>query len=242
LTHSKTSATISLENITIGWVMLVIDSKKLSNASIVRLQFLLELLEQYEREQRKYITSSEIGEVLGISPVNVRQDLFKLGSAGKPRIGYEVTHLIRLLRQLFDLDRPKKACIVGFWNLGRALAGSRIWEKAGYNLVALFDNDPSVIGTEAGALRVRNISEIFGVIRTEEIEMAVITVPASAAQEVADMVIAAGVKAIWNFAPVKLHTPPGIVVENQSLAWGLVTLSRRTKQILQEDKVESEIG
>lgn len=206
-------------------------SKELSKASVARLQLLLELLEQCEREQRQQITSSEIGEALGISAVNVRQDLFRLGSAGRPRVGYDVSHLIDLLRRLFDLNRPKRACIVGFGNLGRALAGSRIWDKAGYELVAAFDKDPSVVGMELDGIRVRSISEIFGVIKTEGIEMAVMTVPASAAQEVANMVIAAGIKAIWNFAPVKLQVPTNVVVENQSLAWGLVALSHRTKQI-----------
>ncbi|HAH86596.1 MAG TPA: redox-sensing transcriptional repressor Rex, partial [Armatimonadetes bacterium] len=78
-------------------------------------------------------------------------------------------------------------------------------------------------------LRVRSIAEIFGVIKTQGIEMAVITVPASAAQEVADIVQNAGVKAIWNFVPVRLNMPETVAVENQSLAWGLITLSHRTR-------------
>lgn len=206
-------------------------TKRLSRASVVRMELYLEVLEQLQREGQKNVTSTEIGKMLGIPSVNVRQDLFGWGSVGRPKVGYDVKHLLSLIRRLFDLDREKPACIVGFGNLGRALAGSNIWTKAGYKLAAAFDNNPDVIGTGFGDLRVRSIAEIFGVLKTEGIEMAVIAVPAAAAQETADMLVSAGVKAIWNFAPAKLQAPSNVVVENQSLAWGLITLSHRTKSV-----------
>jgi len=206
-------------------------TKRLSRASVVRMELYLEVLEQLQREGQKNVTSTEIGKMLGIPSVNVRQDLFGWGSVGRPKVRYDVKHLLSLIRRLFDLDREKPACIVGFGNLGRALAGSNIWTKAGYKLAAAFDNNPDVIGTGFGDLRVRSIAEIFGVLKTEGIEMAVIAVPAAAAQETADMLVSAGVKAIWNFAPAKLQAPSNVVVENQSLAWGLITLSHRTKSV-----------
>jgi redox-sensing transcriptional repressor len=206
-------------------------AKRLSRASVVRMELYLEVLEHLQKEGRKNVTSTEIGQILGIPSVNVRQDLFGWGSVGRPKIGYDVPHLIGIIRGLFDLDREKPACIVGFGNLGRALAGSNIWSRAGYKLAAVFDSNPDVIGTEFGDLRVRNIAEIFGVLKTQGIEMAVIAVPASAAQETADMLVSAGVKAIWNFAPAKLQATGTVAVENQSLAWGLITLSHRTKSV-----------
>jgi redox-sensing transcriptional repressor len=196
----------------------------------MRLESYLETLEQFEREQRQFATSSDLGVASGITPEKVRQDLFGLGSAGRPRVGYEITHLIKLLREVFDLNREKSACIVGCGNLGRALAHSSIWSRSGYKLVAIFDNNPAVVGEEHGGLRIRNITELFGVVRNEDIEMAVLTVPAAAAQDTADLLVAAGIRAIWNFAQSKLQTREGIVVENQSLALGLITLSQRTKQ------------
>jgi redox-sensing transcriptional repressor len=208
--------------------------KQLSRASVVRLELYLEVLEQLQREGRTYVTSSEIGEVLEIDPVKVRQDLFRMGSDGRPKVGYDVSHLVRLIRHEFDLDRVKPACIIGFGNLGRALAGSNIWAKAGYRLAAIFDKDPEVIGTEFGDLRVRNITELFGVVKTEGIETGVITVPTAAAQETAEMLASAGIRAIWNFAPVKLITPNTVVVEYQFLAWGLITLSYRIKSAKQK--------
>lgn len=207
----------------------MVKPKRLSRSCVLRLELYLEIIEQFQKEGRQYVTSSDIGSALGIAPGNVRQDLFGLGSAGRPKVGYEVTRLIALIRDLFDLDREKPACIIGFGNLGRALAGSNMWSRGGYKLAAIFDNDPSIVGTDFAGLRVRSIAEIFGVIKTQSIEMAVITVPASAAQEVADIVQNAGVKAIWNFVPVRLNMPETVAVENQSLAWGLITLSHRTR-------------
>ncbi|MEN6521367.1 MAG: redox-sensing transcriptional repressor Rex [Armatimonadota bacterium] len=204
--------------------------KKLSRASVVRLELYLEVLEQLQKDGRTHVTSAEIGEYAGLAPVKIRQDLFGLGTDGKPRVGYDVSDLARLIRNAFDMDRTKSACLVGFGNLGRALAGSIIWSKAGFRLAAVFDRDPDVIGLEAlDNVRVKSINEIFGVIKSEEIETGIITVPASAAQDTANHLVNAGVRSIWNFAPVKISAPENIVVENQSLAWGLITLSYRMK-------------
>jgi len=205
-------------------------AKRLSRASVIRLELYLELLEVLQRERREFVTSNEIANSAGVTPVKVRQDLFGLGSEGRPKVGYEVSRLMELIRKIFDLDREKSACIIGFGNLGRALAGSNMWAKAGYKLVAVFDNDPAVISQETvSGLRVRSIAEIFGVIRNVGIEMAVLTVPANVAQEVTDLLIASGIRAIWNFAPTKLQTPPEVIVENQSLGWGLITLSHASR-------------
>jgi redox-sensing transcriptional repressor len=203
--------------------------KRLSRASVLRMELYLEVAEQLQKEGRAFVTSTEIGLATGLNSAKVRQDLFGLGSDGRPKVGYEVAHLVRMLRGVFDLDRPKAACIIGCGNLGRALAGSGIWGRSGYKLAAIFDNNSSVIGSEIGQVRVRNITELFGVVRTEGIEMAVITVPADAAQGAAELLVAAGVKTLWNFAPVKLQIPDNVVIENQSLSWGLITLSFRAR-------------
>ncbi len=205
------------------------EDKRISRASVIRMELYLEVLEQFQAEGRKQVTSSEIGEMTGVAPEKVRQDLFQLGTEGKPKVGYEVDQLAGLIRSVFDIDTPKKACLVGLGNLGRALAGSAIWSKAGFTLEAIFDGDPSVVGTEAGGIRVRSIAEIFGVVKAEGIIAGVIAVPAAAAQDTADLMVNAGIKAIWNFAPVKLRVPEGVTVENQSLAWGLITLSYAMK-------------
>lgn len=189
------------------------------------MELYLDVIEQFQREGRKNVTSAEIGEALGVSPVKVRQDMFRLGTDGRPKVGYDIAHLVKILRSTFDLDETKKACMVGCGNLGRALAGSNIWSKSGVKLTAIFDRDPALIGTELDGVKVRNITEIFGVVKSEGIEIGIIAVPAAAAQNIADLMVAAGIKGIWNFAPVKLLTPETVVAENQSLAWGLITIS-----------------
>lgn len=206
------------------------NTKKLSRASVLRLELYLEVLEQLQKEGRTHVTSAEIGEALGLAPVKVRQDLFGLGTDGKPRVGYDVSDLARLIRKAFDLDHSKPVCLVGFGNLGRALAGSNIWQKAGFRLAAVFDRDPHVVGLDTPSdMRVRSINEIFGVVKAEGIETGIIAVPAGDAQETANLLVSAGIRAIWNFAPIKILTPENIVVENQSLAWGLITLSYRMR-------------
>jgi len=212
----------------------MVENKQLSRASVLRMELYLDVLQQCRAEGRRNITSAEIGEAVGVSPESVRQDLFKLGTTGKPMVGYEVDKLISLLRSVFGLDTLKKICLVGYGNLGRALANSNIWDKAGFELAAIFDKDPNVVGTGVGPLKVRNLAEVFGVVKSEGIVAGVIATPASVAQEIANILVNAGIKAIWNFAPVKLHVPEGVVVENQSLAWGLITLSQAMKSVFKE--------
>lgn len=89
------------------------DGKRLSRASVLRMELYLDVLEQLQAEGRSHITSSEIGEPIGVSPEKVRQDLFQLGTEGKPKVGYEIEQLARLIRSVFDLDNPKKACQIG---------------------------------------------------------------------------------------------------------------------------------
>ncbi len=205
------------------------DEKRLSRASVLRMELYLDVLEHLQREGCLHATSAEIGKPVGVSPEKVRQDLFRLGSEGKPRVGYDIDQLLRLIRSVFDLDVIKRTCLVGFGNLGRALAGSNIWNKAGFTLTAIFDRDPTVTGTQIGDLRVRSVAEMLGVVKTENILAGVIAVPVDAAQETAELMVIAGIRAIWNFAPIKLNIPDGIAVENQSLAWGLITLSHSMK-------------
>lgn len=196
-------------------------------AIILRLESYLTYLGQLRREGKTNATSEELARLFGISSSRVRQDMVALGAVGKPRAGYGIAELERLIIDALDVDNVKRIAIVGIGNLGRALAGSGMWGEGGFELRALFDRDPEVIGTEIRGLRVRSTTELFGVIKSEGIEAACVTVPASTAQAVADLLVMAGVRAIWNFAPVEIDAPASVIVENQNLAQGLMTLSYR---------------
>lgn len=198
-------------------------------AVILRFESYLTYLGQLKSEGKKTATSEELARLFGISSSRVRQDLVALGAVGRPRSGYDIEALERTIIAALDVDNVKKIALVGFGNLGRALAGSEVWSQGGFQLKAIFDVNTEVIGTEAHGVKVRNITELFGVIKSEQIDAACITVPASAAQGVANLLVTAGVKGIWNFSPIEIDVPSDLLVENMRLEQGLMTLSFRMR-------------
>lgn len=198
-------------------------------AIILRLESYLTYLGQLKAAGKTTATSEELAKLFGISSSRVRQDLVALGATGKPRSGYNIADLERMIIDSLDVDSNKRVALVGCGNLGKALACSDVWRHGGFELKAIFDNDPKVIGTEVAELKVRSITELFGVIKSEKIDAVCMTVPSSAAQQVADLLVAAGIRGIWNFSLVEIQVPEGIVVENQRLEQGLMTLSYRMK-------------
>lgn len=199
-------------------------------AIIFRLESYLTYLSQLRRHGKTHATSDELARLFGISSSRVRQDLVALGAVGKPHSGYDIAALETMIIDALDVDNVKRIALIGCGNLGRALAGSDVWSHGGFELRALFDNNPRIIGTEIAGVRVRAITELFGVIRSEGIDSACLTVPSSEAQRAADMVVAAGVRAIWNFSLTEIAVPDDVIVENQRLEQGLMTLSYRMKR------------
>lgn len=199
-------------------------------AIILRLESYLTYLGQLKNAGKTNATSEELAKLFGISSSRVRQDLVKLGMVGKPRSGYDIVDLEKMIVDALDVDNVKRIALVGFGNLGRALAGSDVWKQGGFELRAIFDSNPELIGSEVAGLKVRSITELFGVIKSEAIEAACLAVPASAAQQVADLLTTTGVRGLWNFSPVEIKAPVGVVVENMRLEQGLMTLSFRMRQ------------
>ncbi|MCE5200347.1 redox-sensing transcriptional repressor Rex [bacterium] len=198
-------------------------------AIILRLESYLTYLGQLRSENKKTATSDELAKLFGISSSRVRQDLVALGATGKPRSGYGIAELEERIIQALDVDNKKKIALIGLGNLGRALAGSNVWSQGGFDLRAIFDKDPQLIGTEVHGLKVRSITELFGAIKSDGIAAACITVPASAAQPVTDLLVTAGIKGIWNFSPIEINVPAEVTVENMRLEQGLMTLSFRMR-------------
>lgn len=200
-------------------------------AIILRLESYLSYLDELKALGKTTATSQELANLFGISSSRVRQDMVGLGIVGRPHSGYNITDLQALIRDALDLNARKRTALVGFGNLGRALALSDIWAPGGFDLQAIFDIDPKVIGTDVNGIKVRSMTELFGVIKSESIDAACITVPGSAAQQVVDMLVTAGIKGIWNFAPIELTVPDSVTVENQRLEQGLMTLSYKLKEV-----------
>lgn len=199
--------------------------RPLSLASARRLSLYLRCLESFRREEVIKVSSSQLGEALGVSDAQVRKDLAGLGNLGQPGIGYATPELIAAIRRALGIDREWKAVMVGVGNLARALIRYRGFQQQGFRLVALCDNDPTKIGDKVDDLLVRPLEELTEVVKATGAELGIVTVPAEAAQSVADQLVAAGVRGILNFAPTVLRLPPGISLVTVDLAVQLEQLA-----------------
>jgi len=171
------------------------------------------------------VSSSSLGEALGIADTQVRKDLAALGSLGQPGIGYDVADLIRAIRSALGIDRPWSAALVGVGNLARALLRYNGFIERGFRIVALFDSDPAKVGDRLEGLEVYPSSRMPEVILATGAELGILTVPALAVQNVADELIAAGIRGLLNFAPGVIRVPVGISVVNVDLTVQLEQLA-----------------
>jgi redox-sensing transcriptional repressor len=177
------------------------------------------------REGRPRVSSGLLGEALGITDTQVRKDLAAIGNLGQPGIGYDVSELIHAIRTTLGIDREWSAALVGVGNLARALLRYHGFTERGFRIVAVFDSDPGKVGEWIDGLQVQPIERMKEVIAAEGAELGILTVPAEAAQEVADALIAAGVKGLLNFAPGVIRVPPGVSVVHVDLTVQLEQLA-----------------
>ena len=185
---------------------------RLSRASVGRLSLYLRRLENLNREAVPRVSSSALGEALGITDTQVRKDLASLGSLGQPGIGYDVAELVGAIRSTLGIDREWLVAVVGVGNLARALLRYHGFTERGFKVVAVFDRDASKVGQRIEGLTIHPPERMKEVITTTRAELGIITVPAPSAQEVADTLIAAGIRGLLNFAPGVIRVPPGVSV------------------------------
>ena len=180
---------------------------------IGRLPIYLRALVYMDEEGNKVTTSSqELGSRLGISSAQIRKDLSHFGEFGKQGTGYHIKYLIEQLRQILHLDHDWPVVLVGAGYLGHALAHYQGFKHRGFHINWIFDNDPDKIGIQMNNMEVRDIRELDDLVRREEVQMAIVAVPASAAQNIADMLVEAGIKSILSYAPINLKAPSGVQV------------------------------
>lgn len=188
----------------------------------------LERLKLYHRllseESKEYVSSEEIGEKLNIPPEQVRKDLSYLEYKGKPKVGYHVKSLLEELNRLFGIDKKVKVIIIGAGNLGSALANYPGFANYNIEIVGIFDKDQEKIGKRVGDLVILSLDFLERVIKRFNVEIGVICVPKESAQEVADLLVKNGIKAIWNFAPTFIKVPNEVIVRNEDISLGLLTL------------------
>ncbi len=180
---------------------------------IGRLPIYLRALTQLVQQGQEITSSHELGQRLGISSAQIRKDLSHFGEFGKQGTGYQISHLQAQLKQILQVDREWPMVVVGAGDLGRAVAHYGGFVERGFRVVAIFDNDPAKIGTGQANLKVIDGSRMKSVIRELNVKIAMIAVPAEHAQEVADELVEAGVRAILNYAPYNLIVPEGVHVQ-----------------------------
>ncbi len=201
------------------------EPQRLSRASVHRFSLYLRHLERLQQDGAQKVSSSQLGTALGINDAQVRKDLAYLGNLGQPGIGYHIHDLVAALRRRLGIDRPWPAVLVGVGNLARALLRYRGFQRQGFTFVALFDADPEKVGQQVDGLTVHPLDELAKVITATSAELAVLAVPAAAAQSVADALVAAGVRGILNFAPTVLRLPSHVSLVSVDLAVQLEQLA-----------------
>lgn len=199
--------------------------KMISQATIDRLPLYFRTLRLVEDEDIQIISSDELGRRLDITPEQIRKDLATFGQFGRKGIGYDVLELKDKIANILGLHNNWRLAIVGVGHLGGALASYVNFSSLGFSVVALLDINGKIIGSEINGIKIENSANMNAVIAKNAVDIGVITVPASEAQGVADSLIAAGVKGIWNFAPTKLTVPRNIPLVNEDLSVDLSALS-----------------
>lgn len=172
-----------------------------------------------------HVSSAVLAEELGFDPVLSRKDLAMAGIPGKPRRGYPAKELCEAINRALGWDNPIDAALVGVGSLGCALLGYSGFEEQNLSITAAFDINPEVVGKRVHGVKVRPMEDLSALIRNLKLSIGIITVPSATAQDCANHLIAAGIKAIWNFAPIQLTVPKNVTVQNVDLAQSLAVLS-----------------
>ena len=198
---------------------------KIPNSTIERLAFYSRPLEALLKTGPPIISSEKLAGLCGVNPAQVRKDLAYFGEFGVRGVGYEVRDLLKEIKRILATDRKRTLCIVGMGNLGISLIEDENFRKRGYLFVAAFDSDARKIGRQLPCgLTIEPERKIRELVREFNIEIGLITTPSRAAQRVTEMLSAAGVKAILNFAPIQVRTPEYCIVENVDFSVKLESL------------------
>jgi redox-sensing transcriptional repressor len=160
------------------------------------------------------VSSQDLGTLINVTAAQIRKDLSYFGQLGKQGIGYNVDELLQHINTILGLSQDWNVVLVGVGQLGQAIARYSGFAERGIHIVGLFDADPGKVGTELAGLTIRDVREIGTVVRNEQVRLAIVAVSAAQAQDVVDMLVAAGVEAILNYAPVNVRTPDGVWVRH----------------------------
>lgn len=205
-------------------------NRSISKQTLLRLPLYLNYLKQFGENQPEHISATTISEALRLNHVVVRKDLASVSTAGKPKIGYETADLIAELEAFLGYNDVDDAIIVGAGKLGKALLTYKGFRDCGMNIVAAFDIDEELYDDDYGGKRILPMDKLMDLCERMRVRIGIITVPAENAQAICNLLIESGILAIWNFAPVHLEVPDGVLVHNENLAASLALLSKQLRE------------
>jgi redox-sensing transcriptional repressor len=200
-------------------------SRRIPEATVGRLPIYLRALKEIDGKRAATVSSDELARLSGVNAAKVRKDLSYLGTYGIRGVGYDAKLLVMQISRELGLTKDWPVALIGFGNLGRALAGYRGFGERGFQIAAIFDTDPAKVGVRIGDLVVRHLRELSEIARREQIAIAMIATPAAEAQGVADHVVEAGITSILNFAPCFIRVPPRVSIRKVDLSMELQILS-----------------
>jgi redox-sensing transcriptional repressor len=216
-------------------------SNRVSDATVKRLSKYYRTLQNALSAEKTTISSEEIGKLNGLTAAQVRKDLSFFGAFGRRGLGYNVVDLHRAISKILGLHRTWNVCLVGVGNIGTALVHFKQFAEQGFIIKVVFDSDPQKVGQMVGDMKIHDFAKAKEVIEEESIKIAVVAVPAHAAQAVVNQLVDAGIRAILNFAPTSIFVPKGVAVRNENMAIEIEALSyalsskgQKPRQILEQ--------
>lgn len=211
-------------------------SRTVPEPTLRRLPLYHRFLKGLAEQGREFVSCTMIAEELGLDPTQIRKDIEVTGAVGRPKVGYVLTELTAAIEGFLGWNNINEAFLVGAGSLGSALLGYSKFEQCGLSIVAAFDADPAKVGQRIHDKMVLPLEKLPNLAQRMGIKIGIITVPAAGAQKVADLMVEGGVRAIWNFAPLRLRVPENVIVRNEDLYCSLAALSQKLAQALEREK------
>lgn len=214
------------------------EHKTISKAVISRLPRYYRYLGELLEDGVERISSNDLSLRMKVTASQIRQDLNNFGGFGQQGYGYNVKYLYTEIAKILGIDRQHNVIIIGAGNLGQAIANYANFEKRGFIIQGMFDVNPQLIGQVVRGVKIMNLNELEGFLKEHDVQIAALTIPKTEAPAVADRLVKAGIKAIWNFAHTDLVVPEDVVVENVHLSESLMRLSYRVCSMQDEEEKE----
>lgn len=203
------------------------DRKTAGVPTLKRMPLYLRVLRRMKEEGAEYASGAVVAKELDLDPIVVRKDLAITGVVGRPRLGFALDEIIDGVERFLGWNNTTDAFLVGAGSLGSALLGYKGFQQQGLRIVAAFDASPKIIGKKVHGKEILSIEKLPELAKRMHVQIGILTVPETVAQEMCDMMVAAGIRGIWNFTPVKLDVPENVILQREDLAQSLAVLSHK---------------